>query len=192
MNTVENIIEKINAETEARVSAILAEANEKAQAILAEKAAKAAAEAEKMLDAARADGAAVQKRILSGAQQKCRANELAAKRQLVSMAFDKAYADLCAQSDKDMVETMALLAAPEIKGDEELLVAEKLSHLCESLAAAVKEKNPAFTGKCSVSARVSDVGVVIKNGDVEINKTFGALIREKKEALEEAVVNIIF
>ena len=186
MGGIDNIIEKINADGEERANAVVAKAQESANAVKAARLAEAEAKTAEIAEQYEKEAAAAYRRIMSSATQKCRANELAARRSLVSQAFENAYRTLCEKPDDQLCEIMAKLAAPEIKtGREVLLLSPALERLCKPLSQAVN--CPSET-----SARVTDVGVVIKCGDIEQNKTFGAIIREKREALEASVVDILF
>lgn len=193
MNGIDRILQKIEEEAKQREREIISEAEAEAAALKAEREKQALEVAARRAELAREEGEAEERRILSAAQQQCRTQQLAAKRGLVLAAFDEAYKKLVSLPDEKLTELIAAMAAPLISGaGDELLLAPSYERLCGAVSDAVKAKNPAFSGRVLVSPRMKDAGFVIRLGLVEQNMTFGALIKEQKERLEEKVVAILF
>ena len=186
MKGVENIVGRVEAA---------------AQAAAAETAAAAAAQAEKLLADAKvaADKAVadIMKKAGQGAQDIARRADsmmslegrkalLGERQKLIEEAFDTAAAKLSAMVEvpATYVKTLEALAGGSAPGSTLLLAKADYEEVGKELAKA--------TGLAVEPADLTRGGLVVRNGEVEFNLTFAALLRQYREELEHDVAAALF
>ncbi len=126
MNGIEKLTQQISADAQAEIDAILADAQAKADAITADSAQRAQKAAADVLAKGEAAAAQREERLLSMAAMEGRKEQLAAKQNMVSRAFDLALDKLCALPDEEYVALLAKLAASaSVTGREQLIFSQK-------------------------------------------------------------------
>ena len=193
MSGFDKIISKINEESQKTYDKIIEEANNSASKIIADKISQAQEEKSRVLKKAEIDAAAVSRRIISTANLEGKKQILSHKQAVVESAFDEAYKKLVSLPSDKFLDLLSSMAAKEItSGDEEILISPEYSGVAQKLNDKIKEKAISFKGKVTVSDRVKDAGLVVKKGEIEVNKTFSAIIRDIREGLEEKIVSTLF
>jgi V/A-type H+/Na+-transporting ATPase subunit E len=134
-------------------------------------------------------------RLIAGAMLEGRKLKLAAWRESVDEAFEKAMDRLCAMPEDQYVVVMARLAVP-------CLAAESVNEVIPSdsgiigdytrLLNTIQSLAPGKTVALGDGTVPSRGGIVIKNGKVQSNLTFETLIRLEKNRLEAEVMRILF
>ena len=195
MNGIEKITQQIAADAQAEAEKILTEARAEAAAIAADyakQAEKAAADV-----AARGTSAAEQReeRLASVAAMEGRKEFLAVKQEMVNKAFDLAHEKLCALPDEAYIELVAKLAVKAVvTGEEQVVLSQKdRARVGKEVVMAANEKL-GEKGKLTLSERTADIagGLILVDGDVEVNCTFETMIRMAKTDMAGKVANVLF
>ena len=194
----EKIIEKIIADAEEKAREITSDAQAEAGRIVAAANETAAEKKEKSLAEGEKEAVLTKQRIVSSAHMEAKKLLLQARQDLLSEAFAAALNKIKnmdnAQFERLMTDLMVNLIET---GDETVIINEadkkRLSpdFIYYVNRTVAKEQVP-----CNVTmsdeARDIPSGFILKRGDVEINATFEALLRQKKDALSAEVVKILF
>ena len=198
MSGAERITRRILAEAAAGAAAICEEAKQKAAEALAE-AEKVAGLTRKQI-AERAAGEAVeQKRRIKGmAELELRKEILAAKRELLDEAFEKALAGLAGLDDdcyRSLLKRMLLTAAE--RGDETVFLSSRDGRRLDREFWAGVNRDLAGAGKKGTlvpAAETRDLrgGFILQSGGVEINCSFESLLEMQREELEPEVAALLF
>ncbi len=200
MNGIEKITARIEADAQAEVAELLREAEEKAAAIREQY----KAQAETQAKAAEADGKeAAQRqaeRLESAANMEAKKRLLKAKQDCLNDAFDQAQAQLLALPDAEYADLLAKLAVKAARtGKEEILlnardlkrvggqVVDKANAL---LTTAGKTDKVALT--LSKETREMAGGLMLRDGNVEVNCAFETQLRVLREEMAGQVAGILF
>lgn len=194
MNGIEKITARIESDMRAEADAILSEANEKVSALRASYEQIARENTQKAAEAAEKAARQQVERMESSAQMEAKTKVLATKQQMIDKAFEKALADLLTLGDKDRTELLARLAAEgSTSGKEEILLTEKDRALIGEQVvqrANLLKKGAALT--LSAETREMAGGVVLKEGNVEVNCSYETRLRLLRETMAGEVAKILF
>lgn len=193
MNGVDNILKKISSDASEAERVTLEQAQLNASEIVTELNAQGAFERAQILENAKHEAEQRRSRILSAAQMEGKKRLLAQKQRLIDEAFEKAKGRLHGLSPDEYAGVLAGMASALIKsGGEQLLISpQDAERLGDRLTAALSARLPVVPG-VAVSADVTGGGFILKAGDVEINCTFDALLRQYREELELKVAATLF
>lgn len=194
----EKIVEKILQDARDKAQEITSGAQAEAGKIVAE--ANKAAEGKKTVSLAAGDkeAALTKQRIVASAHMEAKKLLLQTKQELLSAAFDSALEKIKNMDNTQFERLMTNLMINLVEtGDEAVIISEAdkkrlspefLYYVNRTIA---KEQVPC---NVTMSDEVRDIpsGFILKRGDVEINATFEALLRQKKDALSAEVVKILF
>lgn len=194
----EKIVEKILQDARDKAQEITSGAQAAAGKIVAE--ANKAAEGKKTVSLAAGDkeAALTKQRIVASAHMEAKKLLLQTKQDLLSAAFDSALEKIKNMDNTQFERLMTNLMIHLVEtGDEVVIISEAdkkrlspefLYYVNRTIA---KEQVPC---NVTMSDEVRDIpsGFILKRGDVEINATFEALLRQKKDALSAEVVKILF
>ena len=194
----EKIVEKILQDARDKAQEITSGAQAEAGKIVAE--ANKAAEGKKTVSLAAGDkeAALTKQRIVASAHMEAKKLLLQTKQDLLSAAFDSALEKIKNMDNTQFERLMTNLMIHLVEtGDEVAIISEAdKKRLCPEFLyygnrTIAKEQVPC---NVTMSDEVRDIpsGFILKRGDVEINATFEALLRQKKDALSAEVVKILF
>ena len=198
MNGIETIKARIQEDSRAECYALLQEAKEKAAEITARYEDDAKADYEKALSQARSDGEIRIQRMESVAQLEARKLRLAAKQEMLEKAFSCAEDALCSLNEEEYIELLKALALKAVvTGSEELVfsaadrdvVGQKV---VDAVNKALEKQGKVAKLTMDEEARDFKGGLYVKNGSIETNCTFSALIRSQKEQMAREVAQILF
>ena len=198
MNGIEKITAKLEAEALADVKAIQAEAQAKCDEIKKEYDKKAQDEYGKRIQAGTKACESRVARLASASDMEARKAILAFKQEQVSLAFDRAVEAI---SNMDADKYIAFLAGQIAKaaayGSEELIFNAKDKAAVG--AAAAKAANAllaqrGIVGKLTVADETRDIpgGVIIRQGDIEVNCSADTLVQLYRNELASQVAEILF
>ena len=225
MNGIERITQRIGADTQAEIDRILADANAQAQAISEKFRAQAQAEDRMLLARSEKAAAEREERLVSAAQMEARKTLLAAKQEMVELAYRRAMEKLRSLTKEQYTELLsAMLAEAATTGREEVIFSPEdragvgkaavaranellarasapdlllgdgmLADLVNKVAAGVSALAQG-TAMLTVSeeTRPMDGGFILRDGRIEVNCTFGALIQTERERTAGAVAKLLF
>ena len=193
MKGTEKIIAHIQADAKAQADAILAQAEQ--QCVLLRKSYDQKAEdayAEKIRSGVKAceDLAESKKRI---AEMESKKSVLALKQEMVSAVFERAKEKLLQMSPEDyqaFLTKLVVKAAPDGAGQVVLNARDRKQYG----QAVVKAANAELGGSLTLSDRTGDFagGVMVSNGNVEVNNTLELLIDLCRGDLAAQVAKVLF
>ena len=218
MNGIEKITARIEADCQADVAAILAEGQAKADKVKAEYAEKAAAQAKAAEEAGVQAAQRQLERLESAAQMDAKKQLLAAKQACLDDAFAGAKQKLLAMDDDQYAALLAKLAVNAAKsGREEIVLSQRdrdrVGAMVVSKANAILAEasapgvagtlNRVVTGanallqgtaQLSLSKDTADIegGLILRDGNVEVNCAFETLLRMLREDMAAQVAGILF
>ena len=217
MNGIDKITQRIGADTQAEIDRILADAAAQAEAAADKFRTQAEAEDRDLLAKSERAAAEREERLVSAAQMEARKTLLTAKQEMVERAYQRAleqYVELLAAllvrasstgreevvfspEDREGAGKAAVARANELLAKEaapELPLGDGVvANLLNKVAAGVS----AFaqgTAMLAVSEETRDIsgGFILKDGRIEVNCTFDALVRAEREQTAGEVAKLLF
>ncbi len=198
MNGIEKITERIAAQNDADMKALMARAETQAKAIYDGYQAAADQDYKDTLEKGKKDAAERIERLGSVAQLEARKLQLAAKQEMLGKAYELAYQKLLSLPEEQYAALLTRLAvAASDTGTEALVFSETdRSRYGKRVVLAANEQleQQGRTGRLTLSqeSRSFQGGLYIQNGQVETNCTFAALIRLQREQTAKDVAEILF
>lgn len=194
MTGVENILQRILDEAKIAADEIAEQAELSAKDIADGFESKVAYEKAQIAENARRASEDEEKRMASLASLEVRKNTLKVRQALMDEAFQKALAQLNALPREQYIEVLLKMIVPQIKtGKEEIVLSadKDTGELFATKLRALLITKGNFKPKVSFEA-LGDGGFLLKEGDIAINCTFSALLKEQREALELPVAQTLF
>lgn len=194
MNGVDQILTRILEEGRIAAGQITGQAELSARDILDNMESEAQFQRAAILDKAKLDAEDEKKRMESLASLEVRKNTLQKKQELLSQAFDKALERLNTLPREEYVEVVCRLLLPYLKTGEEEIVLSADKETGELFLAGLRLKLVSMGNlhpKVTVE-NLGDGGFLVRNGDIELNCTFSALMRQLREQLEQEVAKVLF
>ena len=194
MNGIEKITARIETDAKNEIAEILREGEAKAAQICASYQTQADLAA-KAADAAGKEAAQRQaERLESAAQMEAKQMLLAAKQSCLDEAFEKARQQLLDLPDGQYSDLLAKIAAKASRsGKEEIILSAKDN---KRVGAKVVEKANTIlkNGKLTLSGetREMDGGLILRDGQVEVNCAFETQLRVLREEMTAEVASILF
>ena len=194
MDGIEKITGRIAADGAQEAQAILDEARAQAEAITARYEAQAQRESEEILARGRRNADERVERLASVAQLDARKLELAAKQEMLSKAYDLALEQLVNLPDKEYVKLLADLAVKaSVTGKEAVIFSQKdRTRYGKQVVTQANERLK--DGHLTLSEQTRNIkgGLILADGDVEVNCTFETLVRLQRGTLEREVAGVLF
>ena len=194
MNGIEKITARIETDAKGEIAEILREGEAKAAQIRAsyqtqaDLAAKAAAAAGKEAAQRQAE------RLESAAQMEAKQMLLAAKQSCLDEAFEKARQQLLGLPDGQYSDLLAKIAAKASRTGKEEIVLSAKDH--KRVGAKVVEKANFILGNGKLTlapdTREMDGGLILRDGQVEVNCAFETQLRVLREDMTAEVAAILF
>ena len=129
--------------------------------------------------------------------QGARTLELGARQEVLAEAFEKALDQLCSLPDEKMVSLLASLALQAAPGGRGRLIFSPQGR-AQIGAAVVAKANEALAARGAGALALAQEtrplrgGFILADGPVEVNCSFEAMLRLRREALEKPVAEILF
>lgn len=198
MNGIEKITAKLESEARAEIEAINAETAAKCEEIKKEYEKKAQDEYWKRVQDGTKSVENRVERLASAADMEAKKSVLAFKQEMVSKAFDRAVQNI---SEMPREEYIAFLAGQTAKaastGTEELIFNardRKEFGADAAKAANVLLKKKGLAGGLTVSDETREIpgGLIVKQGDIEVNCSVDILVQLYRNELASQVAEILF
>lgn len=198
MNGIEKIIAHIQADAEAEVLAIRAQADDKCAEIRADSERRAQAEYWRVVQEGAKETEQRTFRVERTARLESKKSVLAAKQNAVSQAFELAKSKIVSLPELDYVAFLANQAAEAaITGQEQIIMCPDDRARCG--AKVVKAANELLAkrgvpGQLSLSedSRPMSGGLILKQGDIEVNCTVDTLLELSRGELAAQVAEVLF
>lgn len=195
MNGIDKIIGRISGDAQAEIDAVLAKAKAEAAEITARYETRGRADAEVILKRGEKAAAERGERLASVTQLECRKANLAAKQEVLDKAFEAAKQKLLALPEEQCIALLADLAAQASSTGREKLIFSPAdrARIGKAVVMAANEKL-AQTAMLTLAeeTRPMEGGFILSSGSVEVNCTFGTLIRLQRDALAAEVAKVLF
>ena len=198
MNGIEKITARITAEAEAECQAIRAESDKKCAEIRAENDKKAQEEYWRLVREGVKDTEQRVQRMARTAALEAKKSVLSMKQEAVSRAFGEAQKLIAALPEADYVAFLAReAAAAAITGEEEVIFSE--ADRARVGAKTVKRANELLSasgkpGTLTLSDATMPMsgGLILKQGDIEVNCTVDTLLDLSRSELAARVAEVLF
>ena len=194
MNGIEKITGRIASDAAQEIESIQAEARRQAEEITARYAGQAERESQELLERGRRSAEERVERLASVAQMEARKLELATKQEMLSKAYDKALEQLLNLPDQEYTALLADLAVKASStGQEAVILSQKdRTRFGKQVVTLANEKRK--DGRLTLSGETRSIqgGLVLSDGDVEVNCTFETLVRLQRGELDREISKLLF
>ena len=198
MNGIENIRQKIFEDARIEAEKLLGEARAEADKLRGEILAGADADAKAIVAAAAEAEAGIRRQQEGASELESRKILLAAKHEAINNAFAEAMKQLLALENDEYVLLCARVAANAAVSGKEQLILSRTDH--DTRGAAIAERTNAILRKYGRHAEITlseetreiGGGVVLRDGPVETNCSFAALIEASRKEITDEVAGVLF
>ncbi|HHV29544.1 V-type ATP synthase subunit E [Acetivibrio mesophilus] len=198
MAGVEKLKERILEEARAQAEANIKRAQEEASKIIAAAQNDADAKKAQILEKAKNEAVDVKKRLKAMAELEARKKKLQARQEVVDEAFNKTLEKLNSLPDKEYEEIISRMVVSSIEsGSEEIILSPRdKQRISAGFIEGINKKlsQRGIDGKIRLSEETKNIsgGFILKSGNIEINNSFEAVIRMKREEVEAEVIKALF
>ena len=195
MDGIEKITGRINADVQREIDELNAGARKEADEIAAQYKTQAERESAEILERGKKSAVEREERLAGVAQLECRKLELAARQDLLQEAFGKALDNLLHLPEKEYVDLLSKLAVKAARtGKEQVILSQKDRTRYGKQAVTAANEALGDKGRLTLSedARPIKGGLILSDGDVEVNCTFETLVRLQRSELEREVAKVLF
>ncbi len=198
MDGINKITERIAAEAREEITAMQAETAEKCKAIKDEYSAKAQQEYWRLIGEGTKDCEIQVKRLAGTAEMEAKKSILAMKQETIAHIFDLSVAGLCALPEEKYVDFLSKQASKaSVTGLEELVFNARDKASCsKAVTKAANEllKKRGLLPKLTVSDKTGNFrgGLMVKQGDIEVNCTVEKLVELSKGELAPKIAELLF
>lgn len=198
MAGVEKLKERILEEARAQAEANIKRAQEEASKIIEQARKDADAKKAQILEKAKKEVVDVKKRLKAMAELEARKKKLQAKQEVVEEAFKKTIEKLNSLPDREYEEIISQMIVNSVEsGAEEIILSPRdkqriSAGFIEGINKKLSQKG--IDGKIRLSEETKNIsgGFILKSGDIEINNSFEAIIRMRREEVESEVIKSLF
>lgn len=198
MDGINKIVDRIAAETREEIEAMKAVTDDKCKQILSNYDKIADEEYKKIIEEGEKDCVLQVQRLNSAAAMEAKKSMLVMKQQEVDKVLEKAKQKICNFPDKDYIEFLAKLAGEAaFTGVEEVIFNNTdKSNVSKEVIKSANEilKKRGIMPKLTVSDETRPImgGVIVKQGDIEINCSVETLVQLSREDLASQIAEILF
>lgn len=194
MDGIEKITGRIAEDAGREIGEISAEARRQADEIMARYEAQAQRESEEILSRGRRNADERVERLASVAQLDARKLELAAKQEMLSKAYDLALEQLVNLPDKEYVDLLADLAVKASSTGREAVIFSQKDRARYGKAVVTQANEKLGDGRLTMSEQTRPIkgGLILSDGDVEVNCTFETLVRLQRGEMDREVAKVLF
>ena len=195
MDGIEKITGRINEDVQREIDAMTADARREAGEIAARYREQADRESAEIVERGRRAAAEREERLASVAQLEARKLELAAKQEMLQKAFDKALERLLTLPEEQYIVLLSELAVKAARtGREQVILSQKDRTRYGKQAVTAANEKLGDQGPLTLSQESRPIkgGLILSDGDVEVNGTFETLVRLQRGALDREVAKVLF
>lgn len=195
MDGIEKITGRINEDVQREIDAMTADARREAGEIAARYREQADRESAEIVERGRRAAAEREERLASVAQLEARKLELAAKQEMLQKAFDKALERLLTLPEEQYIVLLSELAVKAARtGREQVILSQKDRTRYGKQAVTAANEKLGDKGHLTLSQESRPIkgGLILSDGDVEVNGTFETLVRLQRGELDREVAKVLF
>ncbi|HJB70883.1 V-type ATP synthase subunit E family protein [Flavonifractor sp. An10] len=194
MDGIEKITGRIAADASQEIAAIQAEARRQADEIAGRYEAQARREREDILARGRRAADERVERLASVAQLDARKLELSAKQEMLARAYDRALEKLTGLPDGAYTDLLAQLAVEASSTGREAVILSPKDRARYGKAAVTRANEKLGDGHLTLSEQTRPIqgGLILSDGDVEVNCSFETLVRLIRGETDREVAKVLF
>ncbi|MCD8086307.1 MAG: V-type ATP synthase subunit E [Clostridiales bacterium] len=195
MTGIEKITQRIDADAQAEVNAILSKAQAQADETAARYQAQAEQVSAEVLAKGEADAKEREERLCSAAEMQARQQLLKTRQEMLDEAFRLALEKLQTLPPAEMTELLAKLAAQASSSGREQVVLDSATRAqCGPQVVAKANKLLGGKGKLTLAPEAGTFqgGLVLSDGGVEVNCAFPTLVRLARNQTAGEVAKVLF
>lgn len=198
MSGINKIKERILEEARLQAEETTKRAEKEASEILDSAKKDAEKKKNQIIEKAKLEAVEVKKRLKAVAELEARKQKLQAKQEVVEEAFKNTIKKLNTMPNDEYVSIITdLIVSSAQNGNEEIILSDKDK---KSIPSDFEEKinqklsSRGNAGKVTLSKETRDIngGFILKLDNIEINNSFDAIIRMKRNEIEADVINSLF
>jgi V/A-type H+-transporting ATPase subunit E len=198
MSGIDKITERIRSEADSKSAQALAEAEFEAKKTIKSFEDEAAKQTREIVRRGMVQADERKERLAGVAELEARKNVLAAKQEVLDDVFGRAAEAVVALPDKKYISLLAKLATRSSRtGTERILLSENdFSRFGDKVIAAANAEQaslgkPALLTLSDITADI-DGGLIVKEGDVEVNCAIKTIVHFMREKISAEVADILF
>ena len=193
MNGMEKILQRMESDAQAERDAITADARRKAEAIRHDYRSTADAMLQDAQTRRQAQSAEHLEHLKGSSQMACRQRVLAAKQEVIDVAFSQAAEALTQLPAQRYISLLADLAVQNGAGDEELILSSAdRQAVGQAVVDAANAQKPGASFRLSDETRETGGGLILRRGKVELNCGFAEKLRLLRQSQSSAVAKLLF
>ncbi|HIY20875.1 MAG TPA: hypothetical protein H9841_03105 [Candidatus Flavonifractor merdigallinarum] len=194
MNGIEKITQRMADDAQREIDEIQAAAQAQADEITKNFQAQAEKEAREIVERGRRNADEREQRLASVAQLEARKMELAAKQEMLDQAFGQALEQLSNLPEGEYVDLLASLAVKASTTGREAVILSKKDRTRYGKQVVTQANERLKDGHLTLSEQTRAIkgGLILADGDVEVNCTFETLVRLQRSTLEREVAGVLF
>lgn len=198
MQGIETIIGRIQADAQQEIDAVLAQARTEADGVTARYKAQAEQASADILEKGKRGMEEVHHRLISTAEMDAKKQELSTKQEALDRAFSLALDKLNKLPEEDYVNLLAKLAAKASNSGREQLIFSGADRARYGVKVATRAnellQSAGRPAELTLSEQTRDFqgGLLVSDGDVEVNCTFETLVRLARSDAVGEVSAVLF
>ncbi len=193
MNGMEKILQRMETDAKAERDAITADARQKAEAIRHDYRSTADAMLQDAQTRRQSQNAERLEHLKGSSQMACRQRVLAAKQEVIDVAFSRAAEALTQLPSQQYIPLLAGLAVQNGAGDEEIILsAADRQAVGQAVVDAANAQKPGAAFRLSDETRETGGGLILRRGKVELNCGFAEKLRLLRQSQSSAVAKLLF
>lgn len=194
MDGIEKITGRIAEDAGREIDSLLADARRQADEITARYEAQAQRESEDIISRGKRNADERVERLASVAQLDARKLELAAKQEMLARAYDLALEQLLNLPEKEYVALLADLAVKASSTGREAVIFSQKDRTRYGKAVVTQANERLGDGHLTLSEQTRPIkgGLILSDGDVEVNCTFETLVRLQRGEMDREVAKVLF
>lgn len=198
MAEADKLREKILEEARQQAETIVRHAENEAADILNAAKAEAGEKEQLATEKAQREAEERKKRLLASADLEGRKQVLQVKQDLIDEAFAKAIDKMGSLPAQQYVKIIASMVVEAVSsGTEEIILSKKDkdtfgTDIIKAVNSSLSEKGIKNAVKLSEITKDIKGGFILRSGDIEINNSFDAIIKMRRDELEPEVVSVLF
>lgn len=197
MNGIDRISQRILEDAQAEAARIIEEAEQRARSIKDRKVKEVEKSNQKLHEENMAKAQERRRRMLSAAELEMKKETLAAKQQMIDEAMEKAKQAIMDMPKDEYGRVISKMLLESAQGHEEVVFSaadeERLDQsLIDQVNQELKEQGKKGELKLSPERGEFEGGFILRSGGMEINNTFGAILRMSRNHLEARLAEILF
>lgn len=198
MSGVEKLKDRILEEARLQADANTKRAQDEAADIIEAAGKEAETKRKETIEKAKREAVEVKKRLIAVAELEARKERLKAKQEIVEEAFDKTLEKLNSLPDPEYQNILSDMIVNSVGSNsvEIVLSPKDKNKLSQTFIEDINKKLVAkgVTGSVRLADETRNIngGFILKSGDMEINYSFEAIIRMKRDEIESEVINSLF